>query len=231
MKIYAIRHGLSLANYQGVIQGHSDTGLADTGREQARLLGRWFNREGIIPDVIYTSPLIRAYETSKLIAENLDNRPEVIPDNGLMEIDVGELSGKSLEEAANRFPGGWSGDINKWLDFSLAGGESFEDFFKRVSDAVIAITGGWDWLEDRTVFFVAHAGTLRPVLKTLLACESDMMFFTFGNCCHAKLEYRQVSNGIRRVMSELVTIEKVASLMGEALPSGKSKDSVGEKIG
>jgi broad specificity phosphatase PhoE len=231
MKIYAIRHGLSLANLQGVIQGHSDTGLADSGIAQAKLLGKYFNREGIHPDVIYTSPLQRAFNTASLIAENLDNKPDVVPQNGLMEINVGKLSGVSMEEALKRYPGGWSGDVNKWLDFSLAGGESFYGFFDRVSTAVNELIENWDLLEARTVFFVAHAGTLRPILKTLLATESDMMFFTFGNCCHIKLEYRLVSNGIRRVMSDLVTIDTVAALMGEKLPSENTKDTVGEKIG
>ena len=231
MQIFAIRHGLSQANQEGVIQGHSDCSLSEPGIAQAELLGRYFKREGILPDVIYTSPLQRAHHTAKLISKNLGDRPDVIPVNGLMEINVGELSGVSMEQALGRYPDGWSGDINKWLDFSRAGGESFDDFFGRVSDTISELTANWHFLSEKTIFFVAHAGVLRPLIKTLLATDSDMMFFTFGNCCHVRMAYREVSGGIRRVMSDLVTIETVAQLMGVEIKQEKARDSVGEKMG
>jgi broad specificity phosphatase PhoE len=231
MHIYLIRHGLSLANAEGLIQGHSDSGLSEVGIAQAKLLGRYFDRERIHPEIIFSSPLKRAHHTAQLIADSLDYQTGIITNDSFMEIDVGELSGTSIEAAYEKYPHGWSRDINKWLDFSLAGGESFRQFFARVEKATLEITKDWDFLDDRTVFFVAHAGVLRPLIKTLLSTESDMMFFTFGNCCHIRLTFRQVSNSIRKVMSDLMKIETVAKLMGEENPFNGFEDTVGKKIG
>lgn len=232
MKLYVIRHGLSMANVDGVIQGHANSDLSQIGTRQAELLGRFFNSENTVPDAIYSSPLERAHATARMISKQLDSAPAVVTIDDLKEVDVGALSGLALEEAYDKYPTRWAPDVNKWLDFSGFGGESFDDFFKRVGNAVSELMEEWeDPLADRTIFFVAHAGTMRPLIKTLLKSDGDFMFLTFGNCCHAVIEYREVRGAIRRVMSDLIRIETVASLMGEKNPAEGTEDTVGKKIG
>jgi alpha-ribazole phosphatase len=232
MKLYVIRHGLSMANADGVIQGHANSNLSDVGEKQADLLGRYFNAEGVSPEVIYSSPLERAHATARTIAHRLDPSPPVVTIDELKEVDVGTLSGLSLDDAYEMYPTRWAPDVNKWLDFSGFGGESFDEFFKRVGDAVRKLMDEWeDPLADRTIFFTAHAGTMRPLLKTLLDATGDFMFFTFGNCCHVVIEYREVRGSIRRVLSEFMRIETVAELMGEENPAEGTEDTVGKKIG
>jgi broad specificity phosphatase PhoE len=219
MKIYVIRHGLSDGNAAGVIQGHSDSALSLLGSMQANLLGRFLRREGVAPEIIYSSPLQRASETAETISRALYPIPpiEKVPD--FMEVDVGTLSGLSLEEAHSKYPEEFAPDVNMWLDFSPFGGESFDRFFRRVETATRSIISRWgDLLADRTFMFVTHAGVMRPLLKTLLDTRSDMMFFTFGNCCLARLEYRNVRGLPRKVMVDVLQIDRVASLMGEELP-------------
>lgn len=231
MKVIVIRHGLSEGNRAGVIQGHSDSPLSEIGMAQAELLGRFLSREGIKPARIFASPLKRAFQTAEIVAGQYDSKHEVIPTEALMEIDVGGLCGLSIEQAIERYPDGFQVDVNRWLDFSKAGGESFDQFYERVQSEVGEIMNNWDLLEDRTVFFVAHAGTMRPLLKTLLNAESDFMYFTFGNCCHVRIEYRKVREGVRRVLSDLIRIETVAALMGEVNPGENLDDPVGSKMG
>jgi len=232
MKLYVIRHGLSVANANGVIQGHANSDLANYGLRQADLLGRYFNAENINPEVIYTSPLERAHATARGIAGRLDPSPPVVTIDGLKEVDVGALSGMSMEDAYAKYPAGWAPDVNKWLDFSGFGGESLDEFFKRVEESVRKVMNEWDDpLADRTIFFTVHAGTMRPLLKTLLNASGDFMFFTFGNCSHAVIEYRELRSGIRRVLSDLVRIETVARLMREENPAEGTEDTVGKKIG
>ncbi len=231
MQVYVIRHGLSEGNAAGVIQGHTDSPLSEIGLVQATMLGRYFRREKINPDAIYASPLNRALQTAETIVGELDSPPEIVTIDGLKEADVGTLSGLTMEEAYEKYPGGWNLDINKWLDFSRADGESFEEFFGRVEGAVEELMVDWDLLEDRTVFFVVHAGTMRPLLKKLLDASSDMMYFTFGNCTHVRVEYRQIKHSVRKVLSDVVRIEKVAELLGEPDPCENFDDPVGKKIG
>ena len=43
--------------------------LAEKGHEQARRVGRFLKKHDLIPDVLLTSPIIRAKETADLLAE------------------------------------------------------------------------------------------------------------------------------------------------------------------
>ena len=104
MQLYVIRHALSEANAAGLIQGQTNSRLTDIGFAQAGLLGRFLRSRGVKPDRIYSSPLTRAYDTAKTIAQNLESAPEVVRDQGFMEIDTGSLSEISMEDAFRRFP-------------------------------------------------------------------------------------------------------------------------------
>ncbi len=231
MKLYIIRHGLSEGNAAGVIQGHSDSPLSDTGKIQADLLGRYLRREGIHPERIYTSPLTRAHQTAEAIAGSLDPVPPVDKITGFMEVDVGELSGVSLEDAHAKYPEEFAPDVNRWLDFEAFGGEGFEQFYERVGSSVTEIVKKWDDpFADRTFFFVSHAGVMRPLLKTLLDAKSDLMYFSFGNCCLVKVEYRNVKDKVRKVLVDVLQIEKIAELLGEEINFEKA-DRVGPKMG
>ena len=70
-KVVIIRHGQSIANAQGICLGHTDWDLTDLGREQARIAAEHLKNEKI--DAIYSSDLIRAYNTALPHAENMKN--------------------------------------------------------------------------------------------------------------------------------------------------------------
>jgi 2,3-bisphosphoglycerate-dependent phosphoglycerate mutase len=89
--IFLLRHGRSLGNENGFLQGQQDIPLTDDGRSQAQLLAeRWF-ADDIHFDLILTSPLSRASETAGIIAAKLGCPVE--KDALLMERNVGSLSG------------------------------------------------------------------------------------------------------------------------------------------
>ncbi len=64
MRLFIVRHAEAA-------QGSPDDlrPLTDAGREQARRLGRQFADEGIRPDAVLSSPLLRARETAAEIAK------------------------------------------------------------------------------------------------------------------------------------------------------------------
>ena len=67
--IYFVRHGQTNVNNLKKIQGRCDNLLNDTGRKQAKQTGLFLKNNNITFDLIYSSPLTRAYETACIIKE------------------------------------------------------------------------------------------------------------------------------------------------------------------
>ena len=66
--IYIIRHGQTANNKAKLLQGRSDIPLNKDGIRQAEAAAKWFRDQQIRIDRVYSSPLIRAVETAKIIA-------------------------------------------------------------------------------------------------------------------------------------------------------------------
>ena len=63
--ILFVRHGQTDCNINGIIQGHLDAPLNQTGIEQAEKTAEELKNTSI--DIIYSSPLIRAKKTAEII--------------------------------------------------------------------------------------------------------------------------------------------------------------------
>ncbi|WP_053057785.1 histidine phosphatase family protein [Rubrobacter aplysinae] len=69
MQALLVRHGRSTANAAGIWQGRLDYGLSEEGRDQAHRAGRSLaGILGIQPVHVYSSPLVRAVESARVIA-------------------------------------------------------------------------------------------------------------------------------------------------------------------
>lgn len=77
MKVYLVRHGQSLGNPEGQFQA-PDNPLSDIGKRQAKILAKRLRKVSF--DVIYTSPLARARETSEIISKEAGKPIEVWED-------------------------------------------------------------------------------------------------------------------------------------------------------
>ncbi|MDX6221437.1 MAG: 2,3-bisphosphoglycerate-dependent phosphoglycerate mutase, partial [Frankiales bacterium] len=67
-----LRHGESEWNALNLFTGWVDVDLSDKGREEARNGGRLIREAGIAPDVLHTSVLRRAINTSQLALEEAE---------------------------------------------------------------------------------------------------------------------------------------------------------------
>lgn len=94
MEIYIVRHGETVWNAANLLQGSADIELNENGRALAGETGE--NLENIPFDKIYSSPLIRAYETACLIRGHR-NIP-IIRDERLRELHFGVNEGKNFKE-------------------------------------------------------------------------------------------------------------------------------------
>ena len=67
--IYFARHGETVWNVENKICGMTDSPLTEKGRQQARELGRKVRESGVRIDEILYSPLSRAADTAKAVAD------------------------------------------------------------------------------------------------------------------------------------------------------------------
>ena len=71
-KLLLVRHGQSIWNLENLFTGWTDVDLSPQGVDEARQAGREIAREGLVPQVVFTSVLKRAIRTEWLILEELD---------------------------------------------------------------------------------------------------------------------------------------------------------------
>lgn len=171
MRLILVRHGETLWNEEGRVQGFSDIDLSEKGRSQARRTAAALAGEPIA--AIYASPLLRALHTAEEIA-----RPHhglaVRCDPALKELNQGDLEGISIKEMRERY-----GEFLKlWRDSKgsvpMPNGESIEQvsqragaFMKRIKEAH----------PDGTVVVISHSFTM----FTIIGGELGMSCGSFGN--------------------------------------------------
>jgi broad specificity phosphatase PhoE len=152
--IFLARHGESDWNAANRFQGHSDRPLTDLGRRQAEALADAVTGANV--EAIYSSPLMRALETARIVAARTGL--EVMEDDDLREVDTGGWSGLSREEVQQRFPEGferWISGGAGWED-----GESYEDMAERSLRAVGRIAEAHP---RGRVLVVSHGGPIRAI--------------------------------------------------------------------
>ncbi len=156
---YIIRHGQTDWNLEGRWQGKADIPLNDTGREQAQRLAGHLQRRRIRFDAIYSSDLLRAWETATLIADRLDVTLTPLP--ALREIDVGAWSGLTRDEVVSRFHDLWE-RLHSGEDIPRGGsGETFGQLYDRVVGAVERLMNE---RPGQTIALVTHGGPVRALL-------------------------------------------------------------------
>jgi broad specificity phosphatase PhoE len=125
MRIYFARHGESHANLLKEISNRGMRhGLTSKGRAQAQALAGGLDGQKITQ--IYSSPLLRAVETSAIVAKRLGVAYEI--SQALCEFDCGILEGRSDEQAWQIWQQLWEAwTIRHDWERRIEGGESLRD--------------------------------------------------------------------------------------------------------
>ena len=123
MKIVVIRHGTTDWNDKNLAQGSTDNPLNERGMEQARITGKRLRGMGITK--IYSSPLIRARQTSQIIAQELEQEVPIINEPALREQDFGIFEGVLRSDKQ------YQAEKHKYFK-RFKNGESFLDVAARV---------------------------------------------------------------------------------------------------
>jgi broad specificity phosphatase PhoE len=97
LEIYITRHSQNEDNVNGILNGHRDLPLTDLGRAQAHDVADHIRAINLTFDTVYTSPLVRASETARIITDTLNiSAPTPLPD--LIERDYGVMTGQKIAD-------------------------------------------------------------------------------------------------------------------------------------
>ena len=183
--ITLVRHGKSLGNAEGRIQGQSDYPLTQHGLQQARLLAAHWQAEQVSFERIISSPLTRARQTAEIVAEAL-----CIPvnfDPAWMERNFGRYDGRIFQEILQEHPEGL--DLYHPYDPVGETGESVVDLYVRAGRAVQDLLR----CPPGRYLVVSHGAILNMALYAILGLSpqggSRGPRFRFGNTAVTQLSY------------------------------------------
>ncbi len=171
LRLIFVRHGLSSFNREGRIQGRNDLStLTKEGQLQAEAAGKTISSIPI--DAIYSSPLQRASETTKIIIKQHESDLEAIYTDELLEVDLGPWSGLTKSEIKNNYPeelATWQKEP-KELTITKNDGTKFQPlkelFYQAESFLRSIINEHSD--SKRTILIVAHNAILRCLILKLI---------------------------------------------------------------
>lgn len=198
MEIYIVRHGETVWNREKRLQGCSDVELNEEGQRLAKETGKslWNVRF----DVVYASPLKRAYQTAEWI---VFGRPiTVIQDERIREISFGVLEGKTIEQMTEEE----RIRVNQFFDcpeqyIPAEGGERIEDAAKRAADFMQDKIEPLEKEGIERVMIVAH-GAINKAIMMHIKQHGKEAFWSGGlqrNCNAMIVDY---TDGRYQVLSE-----------------------------
>ena len=161
-----IRHGQPEAlDGQKRCIGRTDLPLSHAGMLQAESAATCLADKGIF--ALYTSPLIRAADTARIIGHRLCL--PVFYDADLQELDAGQWDGLTFSEIASRWPQLYA---QRGLHIGTCpppDGESFQDAGERLTQALRRICAS----NSGNIAIVSHSGATRGWLCRELGLPSD----------------------------------------------------------
>jgi broad specificity phosphatase PhoE len=156
-QIILVRHGETVHNVAGIVQGWEDSELSDRGKLQVASLGERLQRYQ--PDALFCSPLGRAITTANAIRDLLGLEVQILDD--LREMSYGVWEARSFldirKEDAETY--------KRWMtdpDAACEQGESHNVVRARLESAFAAAA------HAKRPIFVSHGTAIRVAVTALL---------------------------------------------------------------
>lgn len=179
-RLFLIRHGQTEQHAEKVFIGQTDVPLNEEGQEQAQAVGLFLTRHEAKFEHIYCSDLKRSKDTAEIAGNTVimlrNQIPELRPEAGLREMNLGDWDGHFIREIQEKYPEEYKARGEDLLRFKIGhDGENFYDLRYRVMKCLekilriesreAALRGEDDKYRD--LIIVAHSGVLRVLLSDL----------------------------------------------------------------
>lgn len=165
LRLYLVRHGETVWNTERRYQGMTDIELSQDGYKQAACLAERF--KSIEIDKIYSSPLKRAMETAKPIAD--EKGLEIIPEDSFREIYFGEWEGKTVQELTQTYGETYLRFIREPHNYGFPGEENVDNVIKRLKVGIDKIMEN----DDGNVLVVSHGGIIRLIIMYIMGLDNS----------------------------------------------------------
>src|SRR3990170_3548296 len=192
MRLILVRHGESVGNSEGRLQGNADYDLTELGQRQALETGRRLAAEGV--SAVYASTLRRALLTAGVVGEQIGRAPVEMPE--VREYDFGSLSGLTYAALRQRFAALPPGPDGQPAERTYPGEEGRDSFYRRVTESV------WDVVcrhRGESVAIVSHGGPIALFTQAALGLPYRRpMPFAIDNCSLTVFQVRDPSTSSRQ---------------------------------
>ncbi len=175
---YIIRHGETVFNRKGRIQGWCDSPLTDLGVSQAKQLGK--ELKNIPFDVCFCSTSERAIDTANYILEGRNIK--IISSKKLKEQNFGDFE---AEKSVNIFKDGVSFPDG----YRFCGGENHSDVIERVMNELKKIASEY---QNANVLVVCHGSAIKHIVNYLspgFVMEKPTTAALVPNCSITQIDY------------------------------------------
>ncbi|MBD7912991.1 histidine phosphatase family protein [Clostridium cibarium] len=176
IKIVLIRHSKTEGNLHKRYIGKTDEELSQEGIKLIE------NKKFPKVQVVYSSPMNRCIETSKLIYKDIN--PIIYDD--LSECDFGDFENKNYEDLKDNIY------YQKWIDsngtIAFPNGEKHEDFKLRCVRAFDEVVDNIIECKFNLAAMVVHGGTIMAILEKYSYPHKDFYHWQTGNCCGYSIE-------------------------------------------
>lgn len=185
--IYIIRHGQTELNSRSALQGRSDYPLNEAGIAQAEAAARKLRERGIALDRVFSSPLLRAMETARIVAPEL----EPVADERLIEMDYGPFEGADLAHPAPELAAFFEDFVHNPVPEGM---ESLASVVERAAAFIEDIR----YLPGNTLIST-HAIAMKGILEVLTPGSGGAYWSRYiGNCALYAAENASGTLGIPR---------------------------------
>lgn len=160
-EIFVLRHGETEWNVEQRMQGRLDSPLTQAGRTHADSNGKLLKRLGDV-ECLCVSPSGRTLETAYIV--NSYVKAEFLTFDELMERDVGDWSGLTVDDVEKHFPQGWTQRLDDPYGYRPPNGENLYDMSDRVRPVLDEIYAS-DYL---SIAIVTHGVMSKVILQHYL---------------------------------------------------------------
>jgi broad specificity phosphatase PhoE len=159
-----MRHGETAWNKQGRVMGRHPIELTDHGRSQVAATAQFAS--SIKPDLIVTSPLVRARQSAEILAAGLGGGIEILEEADIAEVLYGRWEGMTYYDLID--DPHYITYRKSPIEHPTPGGETIPEVQAR---GVAAVMRTFEQHPGKRVIFVSHGDIVRTVLCHFLKVE------------------------------------------------------------